>query len=128
MIISQNNDLEIFGYDGEGYERTMNYESWRVAFANYAERFDKNKFERVERHLLTDEVFVLLEGSAELAMGTLSENGMELDFVSLEKGKLYNVKKGAWHNILMSEDAKVLIVENHNTALENTEYYSIKGE
>ena len=95
MIISQNSDLEIFGYDGEGYERTMNYESWRVALANYAERFDKNKFERVERHLLTDEVFVLLDGSAELAMGTLSESGMEIKYVPLEKGKIL------WYNMIL---------------------------
>ena len=53
---------------------------------------------------------------------------MEIKYVPLEKGRIYNVKKGAWHNILMSKDAKVLIVENHNTAIENTEYHYIKGE
>lgn len=122
MIISKDKDLEIYGNDASGYEKTMNYESWRVAIANYAERFDKNKFTKMERHLLTDEVFVLLSGKAELVLGK------EMRYVSLEAGKLYNVKAGAWHNILMSEDAKVLIVENHNTGLENTEYFEIKGE
>lgn len=122
MIISKDKDLEIYGNDASGYEKTMNYESWRVAIANYAERFDKNKFTKMERHLLTDEVFVLLSGEAELVLGK------EMRYVSLEAGKLYNVKAGAWHNILMSEDAKVLIVENHNTGLENTEYFEIKGE
>ncbi len=128
MIISKDEKLEIFENNAEGYEPTMNYESWRVAIANYAERFDKNKYVRLERHLLTDEVFVLLEGSSELAMGDMTDGNMEIKCVPLEKGKIYNVKKGAWHNILMSEDAKVLIVENHNTAIENTEYHYIKGE
>ena len=122
MLISQNNDIEVFGYDGEGYERTMNFESWRVAIANYAERFDKDKFDKLERHLLTDEVFVLLSGDAQLVIG------MEMKHITLEIGKIYNVKKGAWHNILISEGAKVLIVENHNTGLENTEYYYFKEE
>lgn len=122
MLISQNKDIEVFGYESEGYEPTMNYESWRVAFANYAERFDKEKFERLERHLLTDEVFVLISGGAELVIGK------EMKRIPLENGKIYNVKKGAWHNILIEKDAKVLIVENHNTGLDNTEYYYFKEE
>ena len=122
MLISQNNDIEVFGYEGEGYERTMNYEAWRVAIANYAERFDKEKFDKLERHLLTDEVFVLLSGSAELVIGK------EMKHIPLENGKIYNVKKGAWHNILIEKDAKVLIVENHNTGLDNTEYYYFNEE
>lgn len=122
MLISQNKDIEVFGYEGEGYEPTMNSESWRVAFANYAERFDKEKFERLERHLLTDEVFVLISGGAELVIGK------EMKRIPLENGKIYNVKKGAWHNILIEKDAKVLIVENHNTGLDNTEYYYFKEE
>lgn len=122
MLISQNKDIEVFGYEGEGYEPTMNYGSWRVAFANYAERFDKEKFERLERHLLTDEVFVLISGGAELVIGK------EMKRIPLENGKIYNVKKGAWHNILIEKDAKVLIVENHNTGLDNTEYYYFNEE
>lgn len=36
--------------------------------------------------------------------------------------QLYVVKKDAWHNIIVSEDAKVLILENADTGRENTEY------
>lgn len=128
MLISQNEILEIYEYEGEGYEKTMSFESWRVAIANHAERFDRALFERVERHTLTDEVFVLLCGSAQLVMGSLDGEKMKLEYIPLENGRLYNVKKMAWHNILMSKDAKVLIVENHNTGLENTEYFYLKGE
>lgn len=38
-------------------------------------------------------------------------------------GNIYNVKKGVYHALLMEKDAKVLIVENHNTSRDNTEYY-----
>ena len=109
--------LEIKDYNGEGYDRTHIYDSWCVAFLNYAERFDKITY--LERHLLTDEVFVLLQGSAELWIGETCER------VKLEPFKIYNVKAGVWHAIRVSRDAKVLIVENSNTAKENSEYMDL---
>jgi mannose-6-phosphate isomerase-like protein (cupin superfamily) len=63
----------------------------------------------------TDEVFVLLEGSAYLTIG------LEMTRVDLEPNKIYNVKKGVWHSHIMSPDAKVLIVENSNTSAANSE-------
>ncbi|MBR5453996.1 MAG: hypothetical protein IKV54_07950 [Clostridia bacterium] len=122
MLEMRDNELEIYSYSGDGYEPTMNYGGWRVAIANYSERFDKDKYNRIERHTLTDEVFVLLSGKATLVIGK------ELKKIDLEIGKIYNVKVGAYHNILLEKDAKVLIVENHNTGLENTEYYEIGGD
>lgn len=110
-------ELEVFTYDGSGYNPTMHFESWRVAFLNYAERFDR--IEKLERHLLTDEVFVLLSGKAVLLLGEKAQA------VNMETGKIYNVKKGVWHAIKVTPDAKILIVENHNTGLENTQYMSI---
>ena len=115
-------DLEIFEYEGVGYNRTLSYGEWRVAIANYAEHFDKDKYTYLERHLLTDEVFVLLSGKATL------KTGKEFTETQLENGKIYNVKKGSWHALLLEKDSKVLIVENHNTAKENTEYYFFNEE
>jgi mannose-6-phosphate isomerase-like protein (cupin superfamily) len=110
-------ELEVFTYDGSGYNPTMHFDSWRVAFLNYAERFDR--IEKLERHLLTDEVFVLLSGKAVLLLGEKAQA------VNMETGKIYNVKKGVWHAIKVTPDAKILIVENHNTGFENTQYMSI---
>jgi len=110
-------DIEIFEYDGVGYNPTMHFESWRVAIANFGEHFDKDRYNYLERHLLTDEVFVLLSGNAVLITGT------DFSETPLTPNKIYNVKKGAWHALLMEKDAKVLIVENHDTARENSEYY-----
>ena len=110
-------NLEILEYTEDGYNSTMNYESWRVAIANFGKNFDEEQYEYIERHLKTDEVFVLLMGSATLV------TGMERTKTPMEQGKIYNVKCGAWHALLMERDAKVLIVENHNTSRENSEYY-----
>lgn len=113
-------DIEIFEYNGVGYDPTMNFGAWRVALANYCEKFDKNTYTYLERHMLTDEVFVLLWGEATLI------TGKEFTETPMEAGKIYNVKKGAWHALSMSKDAKVLIVENHDTTRENSEYYYFK--
>ena len=107
-------EYEVFEYNGVGYDRTMNFGEWRVAFLNYAERFDV--IDKLERHMLTDEVFVLLEGRAVLVIGE------DQKIVELEKNKIYNVKQAVYHAIKVTKDAKVLIVENHNTSLDNTEY------
>ena len=110
-------DIEIFDYEGAGYNATMSFESWRVAIANFGEHFDREKYNYLERHMLTDEVFVLLSGRATLV------TGREFTETPMQMNKIYNIKKEAWHALLMEKDAKVLIVENHNTSRENSEYY-----
>ena len=114
MKTFENGDLEIFEHNDAGYERTMNFEEWRVAFMNYADNFAK--MEKYERHMLTDEVFVLLEGKATLVVGE------SRTAYKMEKCKIYNIKKGIWHGTVMSPDAKLLIVENHNTSKDNSEF------
>ena len=110
-----NNDgIEILQYEGEGFSRVMSFGAWRVAMINYSERFEEKNLPQLERHLYTDEVFVLLEGSAILASDTKRYH--------MEKNKIYNVKMGAWHAISLTPGSKVLIVENVETGRENSEY------
>ena len=117
--------LEITEYRGEDYKATVYFGAWRVAYLNYSERFDPDKIDTLERHMETDEVFVLLEGKATLLIGEDAEE------VPMEKFKCYNVKKAVWHTIATSRDAHVLIVENADTADENIKklelYYKEKG-
>lgn len=49
--------------------------------------------------------------------------GCDFSKTEMRIGNIYNVKKGVYHALLMEKDAKVLIVENHNTSRDNTEYY-----
>lgn len=120
MLIFDDKELEIYEYTQPDYEPTMHFGQWRVAIANYAERFDGAKYEKIERHMLTDEVFVLLLGKAWLVIGK------DLRKVEMEPGKIYNVKAGTWHNVLLEKDSKVLIVENHDTCDENSELATIR--
>lgn len=107
-------DLEIIDYTGAGYHPVVDFGAWRVAFLRYEERF--LKVTKLERHMETDEVFVLLEGEATLYIGTEQTPYM------MEPHKIYNVGAAVWHAITTSEDAKVLIVENRDTTENNSEY------
>ena len=112
-------ELEIFEYEGEDYDPTMSFDKWLVALANYSPRFDRNNFSKMERHLETDEVFVLLSGTASLVIGE------DKKVTDLEIGKIYNVKRGVWHQVFIDKGSKVLIVENSDTTKENSEYKEI---
>ena len=107
-------ELKIDSYDGVGYRPVHDFGAWRVALLNHGPRFDTATMQDLERHTETDEVFVLLSGKAELIIGE------KMQHVPMENGKVYTVLKGVWHGISVSEDAKVLIVENADTTKENT--------
>lgn len=113
--------LEVLKSPGEGYNRVVSNDKWTVAFLDFAEIVDEGNFRRLERHLLTDEVFVLLSGDAVLVVGEACER------VAMEPGKVYNVKAGVWHHILMKPGARVLIAENSDTSPVNTEYAERKS-
>ena len=110
--------IESYKFVGEDFKALMQYEGWKIGFLRYSERF--SEFSQLEMHSLTDEAFILLEGSATLY--TENEN------VNMEKCVLYNVPKGEWHHITVSKDATVMVVENSNTSKENTKKRYLRGE
>ena len=114
------NGLDILEYSGDGYSRVVSGSKWTVASLNYAPRFDERNIVDLERHNVTDETFVLLSGSATLIVGEDAKR------IQMEPLKIYNVRAGAWHNIFVSPDARVLVVENADTSKDNTEYLDLK--
>ena len=120
--------LEIRDYDGEGYKPLIDYGDWRVAILNFLEVMRPERSDTMERHTETDEVFVLTRGKGVLLMGG---NGPKVDGIYSEVMaicKVYNVKRNAWHSILLSQDASVLLVENKDTDKHNTEYFDLSSE
>jgi len=109
--------VEIYEYTGEGYQPLVDYESWRVAILRYSNGNGFTGINNLERHFETDEVFVLLNGEATL----ITEETDGIQEWKMEYGKIYNVLKNVWHNIIVSPDANVLIVENSDTGSQNTE-------
>lgn len=112
-----NNQLDILDYTGEGYMPIVDFEAWRVAFLRCDESL--SKLVKLERHMETAEVFVLLEGTATLYIG------LEKEPFLMEPFKMYNVHQAVWHAIVVSPDAKVLIVENRDTTESNSEYIKL---
>ena len=45
--------------------------------------------------------------------------------IEMEPHKLYNIKKGYWHNHILDEKGEVLIVENQNTSDDNSPVYQM---
>ena len=116
------NLLQIREYTDEGYRPLVDLDDWRVAILNYIDGIHPDKNQTVERHTLTDEVFVLLHGQASLIIGGNEPGFADINPQRMEHGKLYNVRRNTWHTVLMSRDASILIVENRDTGASNTEY------
>ena len=103
--------IEQYSFSGEDFKVLMQYEGWKIGFIRYSERF--SAFKQLERHLETDEAFVLLSGDAILFTETEQK--------VMKRNTVYNIPKGEWHHITVSEDATVMVVENSNTSKDNTE-------
>ena len=107
--------MEMIPFVPQRWQVAVEDGGWKVAYLGYCERF--SKFTELERHLNTDEVFVLLRGNASLYI--------EEEKHDMQPGVVYNVPKGQWHHIVVSEDAAVLVVESSDTSAENTEKRSV---
>jgi hypothetical protein len=46
----------------------------------------------------------------------------------MKKGIVYNIPKGVWHNIALSQDAEVVIIENDDTHLHDFGYYFLNEQ
>jgi ureidoglycolate hydrolase len=120
--------LEIREYQGKGYQPLVDYEGWRVALLRFQEELEPERIDSMERHSETDEVFVLLLGQGVLIMGGCKAQVERICPQVMERGKIYNVKRNAWHTILLSRDASVLLVENKDTGEHNSETTQLSGE
>ncbi len=120
--------LEIRAHDAPDYKPLVDYQSWRVALMNYTSDLTPDKIDRMQKHIETDEVFVLLQGRCILFLGEGDAAVTDVHAVDMAPGKLYNVKRGTWHSHTFSEDAKVLIVENRDTTDANSPFVSLDAE
>lgn len=110
--------LEMSEYDEVGYSPLIDFQSWRVAILNYIDELDTDKIDNFQCHNETDEVFVLLSGKCILFCAELDDdnNITHIATWDMEPNKAYNIKRGVYHTHTLSEDGKVLIVENSDTS------------
>ena len=117
--------LEVGRSFAQTYQPVLNTGGWRVAMLRFFEVVDPARLERAERHRLTDEVFVLTCGAAQLLLFGRGDTPQHPQVVSLEPQVAYNVRLGVWHHITLSPDAHLVIFERDDTGPQNTDYAAL---
>jgi len=118
----------VSSYEGNGYKPVVDYMEWRVAMLNYCEELELQNLKTMQKHMESDEVFILLKGNCKLFVGGNGESIKEIDAIQMEAMKLYNVKRGVWHTHTLDREGSVLIVENRNTGNGNSPVAKLSEE
>lgn len=116
--------VESYVWSEPGYQPLLFSDGWQVAILKWETSMEPQNVVEIERHMNTDEVFILGQGHA--ALYTKIED--EIQIVNLEAGILYNVPKGRWHNLVASRGSFLWIVENSGTHLYDTEICKLNSD
>ena len=100
-----------------GFDTVIKNESFKCAFITLSPAYAFGTVEEMKRHNETDEIFILLNGSAVML---IYEGGIFTEY-PLAKSAAYNVHAGTWHYLAVSEDALVFVTENANTDSTNSD-------
>jgi len=120
--------IEEYAYDGQGYNPYLIKDGWQVAQLNYTQKQGFDDIEKIDIHFKTDEAFFLIKGEALLIAADKVGDEVSFYMKKMEKNVVYNIPKMTWHNIAMSEDAQVIIVENAETHLSDFDFYYLNAE
>lgn len=112
--------MTILDSDKKGYAPIWDYETWRIAMILDTEDMHKENIKIMSKHMETDEVFVLLEGNANIYIGDGIDEFGKITKYEMVPGKAFNVRAGTWHATETLAGAKIYIVENRNTGDANT--------
>lgn len=110
----------------EGFEPIFDTPNFKCAFITLSPQYAFGKVKEMKRHNDSDEVFVLLSGSAVLL--TREAGSTEYTKTPLEYQTAYNVKQSTWHYLAVSEDALVFVTESGSMKRGNTETKDVESE
>ncbi|NBJ94125.1 cupin domain-containing protein [Parablautia muri] len=122
------NNLQIFTHDEPGYQPLIDYGGWRVAVLNACTMYLPDHIAYFDRHLESDEVFILLNGSCGILLGGQGQKPESVSCTWLSPGRIYNVPVNTWHTLFMMPDSKLTVIENQNTGLSNSPRYYFSQE
>ncbi len=122
--------MEILQYEftGEGMHRVFENEKWTVGIKNWKPANDITGIDNLERHNLTDELFVLIAGSCTLIFANEKDGGLEFGAVKMEPNKVYNIPATLWHNTVTRKDTKMILIEDSSTSNENSDILPLTPE
>ena len=120
--------IEVKAFEGQGFQPLVTFGSWRVAALRYLDELAPDRIDSMERHNATDEVFILVRGRGMLILGGNGKAVADPQTIEMNIGDIYNVKKNTWHTIVLSKDAKVILVENEDTGKDNSNFHLLNHE
>lgn len=120
--------IDIYESDRPGFHSMAQFRSWRTAIINGDTEPRSFPPSTMQKHDLTDEVFVLLRGECVLIIADGDGVPSDIHFVSMQPLKLYNVKRSVWHACVRYPGCRVLVVENSDTASDNSPVIRLQDE
>ena len=120
--------IETYYHEGEGYNPFFIRDNWQVAQLNYLPELGMQAIKKMEMHAATDEIFILIKGTAILILGTKASDEFNFELLKMKIGVTYNIPINAWHGIAMNMDTEVIIVEKSNTHLQDVSYQNLSQE
>lgn len=120
--------IENYSFEGEGMQRVFENEKWMVGIKNWKPDNDVTGVNCLERHNETDELFVLIAGSCTLVTANEVDGEYVFDAVKMEPNKVYNIPATLWHNTITCKDTKLILIEDSNTSMKNSDILSLGAE
>lgn len=120
--------IAMYEYAQEGMQRVFENEKWMVGIKNWKPANDITGIDCLERHNETDELFVLVAGSCTLIYANETDEGIRFGAVKMEPQKVYNIPAALWHNTVTQKDTKMILIEDSNTSMENSDILSLNEE
>lgn len=122
-------EIQSFSFDGEGMRRVYENKKWCVGIKNWKPANDIGGISNIERHNTTDEMFVLVEGCCSLLKADEHNDGtLKFKMIPMEKGKLYVIPRGEWHNTITQKDTKMFLIEDSNCSGKNSDVRALNEE
>lgn len=121
-------EIKSYTYAGEGMNPVYKNEKWMVGIKNFKPANALENMDSLERHNKTDELFALLEGTCTLVYANETEDGLAFGKVVMERGMLYSIPAGLWHNTVTVPETKMLLIEAPDTGADNSDFLTLTQE
>ena len=120
--------IEHYQISDKGYHPFLIRNGWQVAQLNYMPEQEIGNIEKLDIHHLTDEVFILMKGEAVLIGAAIKGNDVEFEIEMMKPNITYNIPVDTWHNIAMSKDCEIIIIEKSETHVADFEFFKLNSE
>ena len=107
--------IQRFEHTGAGYAPLVLADGWQLARLNFTQAQLPSALTMLDRHVFTDEAFMLVRGRCVLI--AYDEETRLAETLPMEWGVAYNIPRMTWHNIAMEEGSVALIAEGRDAHL-----------